>query len=136
MIPSPHEAAGDWWANTGQSEAEREKAMQDGRRVDADFDPLTMFFHDVPQEVTDEAWAQGPPVQSDTPFGQPWPLEAWPDVPTRMVTGLDDRLFPAGFQRRIARERLGITPDEMPGGHLVALSRPAELADRLHAFAA
>ncbi|WP_337308891.1 hypothetical protein [Candidatus Aeolococcus gillhamiae] len=29
-----------------------------------------------------------------------------------------------------------ITPDEMPGGHLVALSRPAELCDRLEAHQA
>jgi hypothetical protein len=34
----------------------------------------------------------------------------------------------------VAEERLGITPDEMPGGHLVALSHPVELADRLEAY--
>jgi pimeloyl-ACP methyl ester carboxylesterase len=135
MIPSPGEAPRDWWANTGQPEAEREKAVQDGRPVDADFDPLTMFFHDVPRQITDEAWAQGAPRQSDTPFEQSWPLGAWPDVPTRIVSGRDDRLFPAEFQRRIAQDRLGLTPDEMPGGHLVALSHPKELADRLEAFA-
>jgi hypothetical protein len=38
------------------------------------------------------------------------------------------------FQRRIVGERLGITLDEMAGGHLVALSRPKELADRLEAY--
>ncbi len=32
------------------------------------------------------------------------------------------------FQRRVVRERLGIALDEMPGGHLLALSRPIELA--------
>ena len=40
------------------------------------------------------------------------------------------------LQCRVAQERLGITPDEMPGGHLVALSRPKELAERLAAYAA
>jgi glycosyltransferase involved in cell wall biosynthesis len=34
------------------------------------------------------------------------------------------------------RERLGITPDEIDGGHTPALSRPHELADRLEAYAA
>ena len=34
------------------------------------------------------------------------------------------------------RRRLHLTADEMPGGHLVALSRPQELADRLEAYAA
>jgi hypothetical protein len=43
----------------------------------------------------------------------------------------DDRFFPADFQRRVVRERLGIVPDEMDGGHLPALSRPHELAQRL-----
>jgi pimeloyl-ACP methyl ester carboxylesterase len=56
-------------------------------------------------------------------------------VPTRVLVGRDDRFFPIDFQRRVARERLGITPDEMPGGHLVALSRPTELAERLDAYA-
>jgi hypothetical protein len=40
------------------------------------------------------------------------------------------------FVRRVARERLGITPDEIDGGHTPALGRPAELAERLDAYAA
>ena len=43
---------------------------------------------------------------------------------------------PAEFQRRVARERLGIEADEIPGGHLVALSNPAGLARQLHAYTA
>ena len=35
---------------------------------------------------------------------------------------------------RVARERLGIDPDEMESGHLPALSRPRELAERLEAY--
>jgi pimeloyl-ACP methyl ester carboxylesterase len=67
---------------------------------------------------------------------EPSPLEAWPDVPTRVLLGRDDRLFPAPFVRRVARERLGITPDEIDGGHTPALSRPKELTDRLEAYPA
>jgi hypothetical protein len=33
-------------------------------------------------------------------------------------------------------EHLGISADEMPGGHFVALSQPEELAARLEAYAA
>jgi hypothetical protein len=33
-------------------------------------------------------------------------------------------------QQRIARDRLGIEPDLVPGGHLVALSHRAELVDQ------
>jgi pimeloyl-ACP methyl ester carboxylesterase len=64
-------------------------------------------------------------------FGEPWPLEAWPDVPTRVLIPRDDRLFPREFQSRIARERLDLPIDEMAGGHLPMLSRPRELAGRL-----
>ncbi|MEV7964892.1 hypothetical protein AB0O34_02795 [Sphaerisporangium sp. NPDC088356] len=35
--------------------------------------------------------------------------------------------------RRLVKERLGMVPDEINGGHNVALSRPSELADRLTA---
>jgi pimeloyl-ACP methyl ester carboxylesterase len=135
MIPAPGETAGAWWANTGQAQARREKDEREGRPTDAELDLATYFLHDLPQEVLDDAGARGR-RQSDTPFGQPWPLSAWPDVQTRVLAGRDDRFFPAEFQRRVSEERLGITPDEMPGGHLVALSRPEELADRLEAYVA
>jgi hypothetical protein len=52
-------------------------------------------------------------------------------VPTRYLLCRDDRLFPAAWTRRVVRERLGIAPDEIGGGHCPALSRPQELADRL-----
>lgn len=94
---------------------------------------LEEFFHDVPAEVIAEALAAGEQPQSDTPFGEPFPLARWPQVPTRVLVARDDRFFPAAFQRRVARDRLGIAAEEIPGGHLVALSRPTELADRLHA---
>ena len=65
---------------------------------------------------------------------EPWPLEAWPDVPTKVLLCRGDRMFTPDFQRRVARERLGIEPDEMDGGHYVSISRPQELAERLHAY--
>ena len=80
--------------------------------------------------------ARGRTEQSDTPFTQPWPRDRWPDVPTRVLAGRDDRLFPLEFQRRVAQERLGLPLDEIPGGHLAALSRPRELADRLESYVA
>ena len=71
--------------------------------------------------------------QSDTPGRGPWPLEAWPDVPTRFVVCTRDRFFPPGFMRRVVSERLGVVPDEIDAGHCVALSRPRELAELLDA---
>jgi pimeloyl-ACP methyl ester carboxylesterase len=134
MVPSPGESGGEWWSNTGHARARREQAERDGRDLAADEDLWDAFFHDVPPEIAAEAWARGAPRQSRTPFALPWPLPKWPDVPTRFLQGRDDRFFPVEFQRRVVRERLGITPDEMAGGHLVALSRPKELADRLEAY--
>jgi hypothetical protein len=46
----------------------------------------------------------------------------------------DARFFPADWMRRVAKERLGVTPDEIDGSHCIALSRPKELADRLDAY--
>lgn len=123
MIPSPGEAPRDWWANTGY-----EKESRTG-----DDDEIAIFYHDVPPELAAEALNRGR-AQSDTPTHEPWPLQAWPDVPTRFVLCRDDRLFPANFLRRVVKERLGIAPDEIDGGHCVALSRPKELAERLEAY--
>jgi pimeloyl-ACP methyl ester carboxylesterase len=134
MVPSPGESAGEWWTNTGHAKARAEQAARDGRNLAADEDLMDAFFHDVSPEVVAEAWARGEPRQSGTPFKEPWPLREWPDVPTRFLQGRDDRFFPVEFQRRVVRERLGITPDEMAAGHLVALACPKELADRLEAY--
>ncbi len=74
---------------------------------------------------------QPEPDQSGTPFGAPWPLQGWPEVPTRVLAGSEDRLFPLEYQRRVVRERLGLDVEAIPGGHLAALSRPEELAAAL-----
>ena len=134
MVPVPGEPPGEWWANTGWEQARLEQAERDGRPAGSDFDAKTEFFHDVPEEVTAEAMARGERVQSGTPFEKPWPLPAWPDVPTKFLLCRDDRFFPAEFLRRVLKERLHITPDEMDGGHLPALARPKELVDRFEAY--
>src|SRR4030095_12628572 len=134
MVPAPGESPGDWWVNTGHAQARREQDERDSRPTDGPFDVMTTFFHDVPPDVVSEAFARGARRQSDTPFRQPWPLRSWPDVPTRFLLCRDDRFFPAEFMRRVVKERLGITPDEIDGGHLPALSRPRELVDRLEAY--
>ncbi len=120
MVPRPGESAGDWWANTAHEFPDP-------------FDPEVVFTHDLPPELT-AASLLHVREQSGTPFEKPWPRDSWPDVPTRFLLCRDDRFFPATFQRRVVRERLGIVPDEMGGGHLPALARPAELVQRLEAY--
>jgi pimeloyl-ACP methyl ester carboxylesterase len=134
MVPKPGESPGEWWDNTGHGEAMRAKAKHDGRRSDGDIDPLEDFFHDVPPDIKAKAIARGEKAQSAMPFQKPWPMDAWPDVATKFLLSRDDRVFPAEFQRRVVRERLGITPDEMDGGHLPALHSPKELVERLEAY--
>ena len=134
MVPSPGESAGEWWANTGWDQARREQAERDGRRTDDEFDLKTEFFHDVPPEVVAEAFARGERAQSAKPFEEPWPLASWPEVPTQVLLCRHDRFFPANFMRRLAKDRLGITPDEIDGGHLPALARPKELVERLDTY--
>lgn len=128
MIPLPGETPGDWWDHTGFQQARVAAAQAGG--YPAEFDVTTYFLHDVPAEVAatgeDERYDE-----ADIAFGQPCAIERWPDVPTRVIAGRDDRFFPLDFQRRVARERLGLEADGVPGGHLAALSHPAELADQL-----
>jgi pimeloyl-ACP methyl ester carboxylesterase len=136
MVPRPGESPGEWWADTGWEEARREQAALYGSPSDGTFDAEATFFHDVPPDVMAEAFARGERAQSGTPFEKPWPLAAWPAVPTKFLLCRDDRFFPAEFQRRVVRDRLGITPDEMDGGHLPALAHPKELVECLETFLA
>ena len=69
------------------------------------------------------------------PLRDPWPLERWPDVPTRVVAGRDDRLFPLGFVTALARERAGVEPDVIDTGHLSALADPDALVEVLDRYA-
>lgn len=131
MTPREGESPGEWWGNTGHAEAKREQAERDGRPDD--FDPVALFLHDVPADVAAES-ANHVRDQSGTPFSEARPMPSWPDVPTRFLLCRDDRFFPAEFQRRVVNDRLGITPDEMDGGHLPALSRPQELVERLESY--
>jgi hypothetical protein len=135
MIPEPGETPGQWGDATGSGEARRAADEAAGRS--GEFDAETYFLHDLPERARAALAAAGPPREpAGTPFGQPCAFRHWPDVPVKVLIGAGDRLFPAEFQRRLAKDRLGLEADEIPGGHLVALSNPRGLADRLHAYAA
>ncbi|HWI71494.1 MAG TPA: alpha/beta hydrolase [Baekduia sp.] len=135
MIPIPGESVDDWWSATGSGAAHKEAERAAGRDPDAPFDPVGVFFHDVPGEVQADAWSRGEPKQADRPCADPWPLDAWPDIPTRVVIGRHDRLFPYDFARALTVERLGIEPDVIDSGHLPALAKPEELTAWLRAAA-
>ena len=119
MIPAPGETPEDWFANTGYAEAEREEP---------DYDDV--YYNGVPEHLV-KLSEEREREQSATPMSEPWPLGAWPEVPTRFLLCTEDRFFPANFMRRVVRERLGIEPEEIAAGHMPMLSQPQELADRL-----
>ena len=110
MIPAPGETPGAWWDNTGHE-------------FPADFDQRRHFLHDVPEDVAAAGAAHQRP-EADIAFAQPAGFERWPDVPTTVLAGREDRFFPYAFQARVAYERLGLDVVPVPGGHLAALSQP------------
>jgi pimeloyl-ACP methyl ester carboxylesterase len=118
MIPRPGETDTEMWEATGW-----EFPTGEG---DA-------FYHDVDPTLAAEARSRER-GQSETTSREPWPLEAWPKVPTHVVIGRDDRFFPADWLRKVVRDRLGIEPDELPAGHAVALSRPRELVELMESY--
>lgn len=135
MIPAPGEPPERWWEDLGYESAVAEQAERDGG-LTGSADPFVAFYHDVPRELAAQALSRERAHPSRTAMVEPWPMTAWPDVPTRFVLCRQDRVLPAEFLRGVVRERLGIAPDEIDGSHCVALSRPAALADVLERCAA
>ncbi|MDA0179366.1 alpha/beta hydrolase [Solirubrobacter phytolaccae] len=116
MLPAPGETPGQWWSNTSWPET--------------DDDLATLFLHDVPEQIA-AAGAEHQREEADIAFIQPSGFSRWPDVPTTVLAGRDDRFFPLDFQARVARERLGVEVVPVPGGHLAALSQPEAVAEAI-----
>src|SRR5262245_3643406 len=133
MIPVPGETFNAWWSNTGSGPARAAYHATLGLTATELEDDAVIYYHDFSPELRAEALARPEPRHPSTPLEEPWPLEVWPAVPTRVLAGRHDRMFPLEFQRRIAHERLGLEVDEIDGGHMVAMSDPAGVADRLEA---
>lgn len=130
MIPAPGERAGDWAQSTGSEEARLAAARAGGypQEIDAE----TYFFHDVPRELVAESGRQQhDEAEAEAAFAEPCPFTRAPEVPTTVLAGRDERLFPFELQRRLARERLGIEAQPVPGGHLATLSHPDAIARAL-----
>ncbi len=122
--------------------------------IDGQLPPTTAEWVDLGQDV----WMVGPNTATElffddaTPAMARWatqrlrpqsygvmkevtPLVAWPDVESRSIVCRDDRALNPVWVRAAARERLGVDPIELPGGHSPFLTRPAELARVLDSIA-
>ncbi len=127
MIPEPGERARDWWAHTGALDARDEAARAGGY---GPFEEASYFLHDVDAEIA----AEGERYrfsEADIAFDSVCDFKEWPTIGIRVLAGADDRFFPVGLQRRVARARLGIEADVLPGGHLLPLVQPRLVADYL-----
>lgn len=107
MVPAPGERGDDWGSSTGYP----------GPRGETEAE---IFYADVPGDVARESAEHGR-GQSDALGAEPWPLDAWPEVPTRFLLCRQDRMFPPDWMRGVVRARLGIEPDEIDG----ATARPS-----------
>jgi pimeloyl-ACP methyl ester carboxylesterase len=128
MIPRPGETPGEWWGNVDSEQARTAAAARDGYSVEFDLD--TYFMHDVPDDLVAEMHRRAASQLAER-FDDVCGFDAWPQVPIHAITGRDDRFFPLELQQRVARERLGVEPVVVPGGHLAALSHPGPLTDAI-----
>ena len=125
--------AGSGGPTPGQAEAQRAQAVREGRDPDDD-SPETIFLHDVPPDVAAESAHH---VRAAVRHAL---LDA-------VAAGRRGRTCPPGSccaattacsrptsSAASSRERLGLVPDEMDGGHLPALAHPHELVERLESF--
>jgi pimeloyl-ACP methyl ester carboxylesterase len=121
MIPQPGETAEEMWDATGW------------RMPRSDPTAVGVFYHDVDPGLAAEA-ASKERRQSESTSGEPWPLRAWPNVPTHFILCRNDRFFPADWLRPVVRARLHIEPDEIGSGHTPALSHPTELVELMESY--
>jgi pimeloyl-ACP methyl ester carboxylesterase len=92
-----------------------------------------VFFGDCTPE--DSAWAVSHlGRQAFTVAMTPCPVDAMPSVPTDYIVLQEDAALSPAWCRQAARDRLGVEPHELAGGHSPFITRPGELADMLVAL--
>lgn len=87
------------------------------------------LYHDCPAEIADAAIARLRFQRSM--WSDVAPFDAWPSVETVSITCTEDRVVNLAWSNRVARQRLGVEPLELPGGHSPFLARPTALAEVL-----
>ena len=96
---------------------------------------LEFVYHDCPPERLDWAMSTRILFYAKRAMQEPCPLETWPAMAATYIVCADDRTITPAWQRRAAREWLGVEPIELPGGHCPNVSRPVALADVLEGVA-
>jgi pimeloyl-ACP methyl ester carboxylesterase len=92
---------------------------------------LDFVYHDCPPDRLDWAFSTRLVFYTKCALEEPCPLRAWPSVPSAYIVCSDDRTITPGWQRKAARELLGVEPVELPGGHCPHVNRPEALTEAL-----
>ena len=106
--------------------------VESGRRIAED--PrvaIDFLYHDCAPEVARAALSQRIAFAAAKLWTEKFALTEHPKLRTDYVLCRQDRVFTTTWMRRVARERLRVTPAEIDSGHCPYLSRPATLADLL-----
>lgn len=133
LVPEPGVSFGE------QLSASQEQILlfEGGREVDAEGrshwpDPdatVRIMYSDLSPE--DGRWA----AERLRPQAQKSQTQPSPAPPAGLrlgsIIGANDRLVSPPWSRRVARERLGVEPVELPSGHFPMITHPELLADAL-----
>jgi len=117
-----------------QIKEDADMVAPDWRGVDPTTDDdaaIKFLFHDCSVEVAAWALTTRRLMLARRAMTEICPVKEWPGVAVSSIVCKEDRTMTPGWSRRTARERLGIEPIEIDGGHCPHVSRPAELADVL-----
>jgi pimeloyl-ACP methyl ester carboxylesterase len=126
-VPEPgralRERGADAWGGPGFAESTVRDEL--GRSYWPDLDAAA---HDLQYPPEAAGLAAKLRRQARKPVSDPSPLTALPDVERTFVVCSSDYAIPPDFQRRMAREELGVEPVELDTGHSPMLTLPRELA--------
>jgi pimeloyl-ACP methyl ester carboxylesterase len=127
--------AGQPWDGTPEMARSAMKALhrnEDGSNIWLTAEAATLaMYADCAAEDAQWAFSRLRPQNPSTLWSTPYPLSAWPDTRRAAVVGLDDAAITIEYSRFVSRERLDVTPVELPGGHSPFLANPGLLADTL-----
>jgi len=95
---------------------------------DADATARIMYSDLSPEDARWAAERLRPQAQKSQ--GEPSPAPP-PGLQVESILGAKDRVLSPAWSRRVARERLGVEPVELPSGHFPMITHPELLADAL-----
>ena len=92
---------------------------------------MEFLFHDCSAEAARWGMKTRRLMMARQAILEVFPLDNWPVVPCSSIICAGDRTIRPTWSRRVARERLGVAPIEIEGGHCPHVSRPGVLAQVL-----